>query len=304
MSAAAVVAGLASAALVAAMAAALRRAAHRHSSVALRRRLSVRSPADRLSATAMDVAGGAPSWFVQRIDALDLGVPPATLWRRWLAAAAAAVLSGPVMGEPAVSIVALAAVVSLPVVVPRVARGRRARRIDAQLPSLLDAIGSSLRAGASLRQAVLESATTAAAPLGRALGPAVLATHAGSSLADELDRWAGSCDSSSVRMAVAALSLGLRDGGPQTQAIEGVAATMRDRLALSGEIRALSSQARASAAVIVVAPVVFTIVSAMVDRDVLEFLVGSPAGLACVAVGFGLDAAGAMWMAAIMRRAT
>ena len=69
----------------------------------------------------------------------------------------------------------------------------------------------------------------------------------------------------------------------------------------AGEVRALASQARASAVVIVVAPAVFAVVAALADPEVLHFLVGTPAGLACLVGGAGLDAAGGAWMRAITR---
>jgi Flp pilus assembly protein TadB len=48
--------------------------------------------------------------------------------------------------------------------------------------------------------------------------------------------------------------------------------------------------------VIVVAPVVFAVVAALADPAVLQFLVASPAGIACLAGGIALDATGAVWM--------
>jgi tight adherence protein B len=180
---------------------------------------------------------------------------------------------------------------------------RHERRIEAQLPALLDSVASALRAGSSLPTGVLEAAQGAPAPLRSRLAPLVAGVHAGSPLGVELDGWADRQRSSAVRMVVAALVLGLGAGGPQAATIDGIGETLRDRLGAADEVRALASQARASAVVIVVAPVVFAVVAALADPTVLHFLIGTPGGVACVAGGLALDAAGAAWMTTITRSA-
>ena len=61
-------------------------------------------------------------------------------------------------------------------------------------------------------------------------------------------------------------------------------------------MRALSSQARASAVVIGLAPLGFAVLAAMVDPASIHFLVGTPIGIACLVVGVVLDGVGAAWM--------
>ena len=84
--------------------------------------------------------------------------------------------------------------------------------------------------------------------------------------------------------------------------LDGVAASLRERVALEREVSALSSQSRASAVVLVVAPVVFAAAAAVVDDRILNVLVGRPIGWACMGLGLGLDALGAFWMARLIGR--
>ncbi|MCE2807319.1 MAG: hypothetical protein LW869_02570 [Actinobacteria bacterium] len=74
------------------------------------------------------------------------------------------------------------------------------------------------------------------------------------------------------------------------------------RVALEREVAALSSQARASAVVLVVAPVVFAAAASMVDGRILDLLLGEPIGWACLGLGLGLDALGAVWMTRLIGR--
>jgi Flp pilus assembly protein TadB len=52
----------------------------------------------------------------------------------------------------------------------------------------------------------------------------------------------------------------------------------------------------------VVAPVVFAAGTSMVDRRILDLLVGQPIGWACLGAGLGLDALGAVWMSRLIGR--
>jgi tight adherence protein C len=104
-------------------------------------------------------------------------------------------------------------------------------------------------------------------------------------------------------LAAAALALGSEIGGAAARSLDGVADTLRDRNGLQHEVRALSSQARASAVVIGLAPFVFSIVVALTDPGSIAFLLGSPVGLACLTCGLAADALGAWWMRRIVTRA-
>jgi Flp pilus assembly protein TadB len=86
-----------------------------------------------------------------------------------------------------------------------------------------------------------------------------------------------------------------------TPAVDGVAARCATTLAISAEVRAQAAQAQASALVIGLAPIGFTALACLADHRTASFLFQTPAGLACLAVGGALDAAGAMWMARITR---
>jgi len=178
----------------------------------------------------------------------------------------------------------------------RLLRHRRDRQVDEALPDALDAIARSLRSGGSLRQAVEEAAGATRGPLAADLTRVVTEIGAGAPLAASLERWAASRPLPGVRLATAALGLGAETGGASAQAIDGVAATLRTNLGISGEVRALSSQARLSALVIVLAPVAFALLAATADGATLSFLLGTPLGLACLGGGLGLDALGWWWM--------
>lgn len=175
-------------------------------------------------------------------------------------------------------------------------RSRADRAVERDLPDALDAVARSLRSGSSLRQAVEEASESAAGSLGGDLDRVRRALHHGEPLADALGRWTAERPLPGVRLSVAALSLGAETGGASAQAVDGVAATLRTNLAIAGEVRALSSQARLSALVIALAPLAFAFLAATTDGSTASFLLRTPLGVACLLLGLVLDAIGWLWM--------
>jgi tight adherence protein B len=260
-----------------------------------------------------------PAWLERALTDAAVDVPAPTAWLAWLGTVvlvptAAAVISG----APAALLV-LAAAGLLPPIALRARRGRADSRIESELPLALESIARSLRSGASVRQAIGEAAADRGRRRGRRSGdrgggPArrtgrlqgELATVAeqaghGAGLVAALEALAVRRPSPGVRLAVAALCLGVDTGGAQARAVDGVAATMRERLAVEAEVRALSSQARMSALVIGLAPLGFGAFAAATDPRTSEFLLHTPGGLVLLCVGLLLDGAGWLWMQRLCR---
>lgn len=183
----------------------------------------------------------------------------------------------------------------------RLARRRQAAALEAQLPVALEAIARSLRAGASLRQAVTEAASAVPGPLGADLSTVARQVEHGEELGDALRRWADRRPLPGVRLAVAALALGASTGGAQARAIDGVASTVRDRLTTVADVRAHSASVRLSVLVIALSPVGFCAFAAATDPRTAEFLFGTPLGLLFLGGGLFLDALSALWMGRLAR---
>lgn len=192
---------------------------------------------------------------------------------------------------------------------PKVARsGRLARSIqglvrssrrEEQLALLLDRIGWGLRSGASLPQAFASAADGLPDPLGAELRWTVTALGSGRPFEEALTLWSPPGADTPRALVVAALTVAARSGGASADALDGVAATIRDRQAVERETRALTTQARASAAVIVLAPIAFGLALAAGDQQVLRFLTSDPVGVTCLAAGLALDVVGGLWMGRI-----
>ncbi len=181
----------------------------------------------------------------------------------------------------------------------------RHRRRDAQLPDALERLAAAVRGGQAIGPALREVAVTVPDPLGAELRPIAAAIDQGEPVARALAGWAERPDASTdVRLVVASLTLGAHAGGEVARAVDRVAATLRERREVQGEVRALATQARTSAGVLAAAPLGFAALVSTIEPGAVAFLVTSPLGLVCLVAGLGLEALGGVWMARISRSAT
>lgn len=197
----------------------------------------------------------------------------------------------------------LAAVVgpAVPVALRHRRRAERARLRRRQLPAALDRLATALRGGSSVPTALAEAGAMTPPPVGPELVGLGRQANAGQTVADVLDGWSARHDDAGTRLAATALTLATAVGGAPGQAVDGVAATLRERVDLADERRALASQARLSALVLAAAPVGFAALLGLADGRTASFLLRTPTGWVCLIVGLGLDAAGAWWMTRLTR---
>ncbi len=144
---------------------------------------------------------------------------------------------------------------------------------------MLEVVARSLRSGASLTGALAEA--VAELPPGEAvddLERSLASIRAGAPVVDALERWRAASASRPRVLAGTALALGAELGGVPARSLDAAASGLRDRAALAREVRALSSQARASATVMVLGPPLFLVAASTADHRLLLVLFGSPLG--------------------------
>jgi tight adherence protein B len=242
-------------------------------------------------------------------DTLGPDGPAAAAAERWatpvppvavVAAAAGTAVAALVVG-PAVLALAVGGLAVTPSLARRHRRAWRLAQRRGQLPPALEELAVALRSGSSLPVALGEAGRATPDPLGPELEALALGAGRGQSMANVLDDWTRRHDDPGTRLAATALILANAVGVASARAVHGVAATLRERLELSAERRALASQARTSAVVLSAAPLLFALLLGVSDGAAGRFLLQSRAGWACLAAGLGLDALGAWWMARLTR---
>jgi tight adherence protein B len=243
----------------------------------------------------------APSWLAKALTDAGVDVAADTVWSAWVGSELSGVAVALITGGPALGVLAGVALTLAPLAVLRATRGRGPARIEAALPGGLESVARALRSGASLRQAVDEASTSTPGALGHELRRVANEAGHGVPLVAALEALALRRPLPGMQLAIAALCLGAETGGAQAQAVDGVATTIRERLAVAAEARALASQARMSALVIGIAPIGFGVFAASTDPRTAQFLLHTSAGIALLAAGLTLDGLGWLWMNRLCR---
>jgi tight adherence protein B len=220
----------------------------------------------------------------------------------WGAAALGAAVFVSAVGGPALGLVAVAVVVGGGPFGLWANRGRRSRLIAAAVPVAVETVASELRVGGTVVTA-LGSLTRDEGVLASDFARVDARVQLGASVTDALDAWATERPAPGVDAAAGALAMCAAVGGRAADALDGLASSLRDRLAVMAEARALSAQARLSAIVVGGMPLLFLGWSAVADRRAIGALFESSAGRACLAVGVALEAVGVWWMRRILRSA-
>lgn len=233
-------------------------------------------------------------------DQAGLDTTRSQIWRGLGAVALLGAGFGAVQKGAVGACIGAAAGISVALLALRANRHRRDRVIEAQLPGFLEAIARGLRTGLQLGPAAVEAASSTPPPLRHEVAPLAAELRRGLRNADVFDRWARRRPGSGAGLAAAAMAFAATAGGARARAIDGVAATLRDRAALEAEVRSLTSQARASAMMIAVLPLGFMLMSASMSDHSAGFLFTTRLGLAVLACGLGLDAIGGLWMRRIV----
>ena len=191
-------------------------------------------------------------------------------------------------------------VVAEPFLRARTDRKMRAR-IDEQLPDVLRAIASAMRAGRSVPSALDVAREGAAMPIRSALDHAVRRLEVGAPADDAIDAFARVAGTDAARAAAETLRIGRAAGGDLPAMLDVTVASLAERARLDGERRAATAQARLSGLVVGAMPLAFFVMAGSAARKQALFLVTEPLGWALLVLGLGLELGGALWMRALLR---
>jgi tight adherence protein B len=259
---------------------------------------------DRLRPDRADSGRRVPAWLATRVeralDAAAIDVPVQRALSTWIWSATVAAVVGLGFGGPQIALgLAVATAAGAPIIVLTL-HERRARQIAIAVPETLERVASELRSGGTIATAV-GAVAAGDGPLASDMARVDTRVRLGASLSEALGAWSRERRVAGVDASAGALALCASVGGRSADALDGLATSLRDRLAVAAEARALSSQAQMSAVVVGGAPVAYIAWSALVDPGALHVLTGTLFGRICLLLGLGLEALGAWWMRSIVR---
>jgi tight adherence protein B len=157
-------------------------------------------------------------------------------------------------------------------------RATRLAKFEEQFPESLDFLARALRAGHPFAASLEMLAAESPPPLSVEMRKTFDERQLGMSWEQALDNLSRRVPITDVSFFAAAVLLQSRTGGRLGEVLGRLAETMRERAALRGEIRAISTHGRLTGMVLTLIPLVVATVLAVVNPDYLGILVNHPNG--------------------------
>jgi tight adherence protein B len=212
----------------------------------------------------------------------------------------AGVVAAAVAPQAGLLLLVLAGAASASVAIVRRARRRRAAAtVSVRVLETCEVMASELAAGQA-PGACLDRAATAWAPL----APVAAAFRVGADVPAAMRQLAADLDGAGdLRVVAAAWQVAHRTGDGLATTIDRVAESLRAAAATRRVVAGELASARATARLVGGLPVLALLMGSGAGGDPWGFLLGTTAGLACLALGLAFGLAGLWWIEAIARGA-
>jgi tight adherence protein B len=171
------------------------------------------------------------------------------------------------------------------------------------LVDLIDDMARQLRGGRGVAAGLLEAIKNSSAELQEVMEPVVASLTIGTPPSRAVAALGTQHNNRDLHSLATLLGAGEQLGGIRPDALDGLTVMMRERTTAGADVATQAAQARVSAVVLGCAPIVFCGLLVLSDGRSSAFLLHSPLGLGCAAMGLTLDLCGAVWMSAVTRRA-
>jgi tight adherence protein B len=172
-------------------------------------------------------------------------------------------------------------------VVPRLAwsvmRKRRILTLIAQLPDALTMMAGSLRAGASLQNALDLVVNESPAPLSQEFSLLLREQRLGLALDDSLRGMSQRLATEEIDLFVSALRIAREVGGNLSETLDRLASSLRQKAVMEGKIRALTSQGKLQGIIVGLLPVFLAGVLYVMDPTAMRPLFTTLYGYAVIA---------------------
>jgi tight adherence protein B len=177
---------------------------------------------------------------------------------------------------------------------------RRRRAFEDQLPELLTSLGSALRAGHGLNQALAGVAADSPEPVRSEFGRVLAESRLGRPLEDALIDLGARIGSDDLDFVLDAVVIQRQVGGSLAGIFEIVGESVRQRQQFNLRLRALTAMGRTSALVLVALPFGLATVLSALNPGYLGPLFSTSAGHAMLVVGAVLTVVGTVWLRKIV----
>ena len=171
-------------------------------------------------------------------------------------------------------------------------RKQRLTKFNEQLEDALLSISGSLKAGFSINQALEVVANENRKPISSEFSLLMHEIHLGVSLDEALDKMVTRLECQDFELVAISIITARQTGGELTAILERLASVIRERVRITGRIRALTAQGRMQAVIIGIMPWALFCAMMYIAPDMMNAFFSSVAGILCLILVAILDIVG------------
>ncbi|GAA1180258.1 type II secretion system F family protein [Ornithinimicrobium humiphilum] len=211
-------------------------------------------------------------------------------------AALGAALSGVILAVMMGALVLMGSIVYVSVQISR----RRSAFAD-QLDDLVQLLGSNLRAGHSVLQAMDSLARELDDPAASEIARVVNQVRVGRDFGGVLEDAAERMESDDFRWIAQAIAIQRQVGGNLAEVMDTVGETIRERNAIRRQVRSLSAEGKLSAYILVGLPIAVALILQIINPGYMTILTESLFGWFMIVTAVTMLALGSFWMSRIIK---
>lgn len=166
-----------------------------------------------------------------------------------------------------------------------IARRRRLRNFDIQLSNTINLMVNSLRSGYSVLQAMEAVSHEMPPPISTEFGRVVREVQLGLNLEQALNNMLRRITSDDLDMMITAINVQREVGGNLAEVLDVIGHTIRERVRIKGDIRALTAYGRSAGYLITFLPLVLIGIIYIFNRDFIMLLTTDKCGWIMIGVG-------------------
>jgi tight adherence protein B len=163
-------------------------------------------------------------------------------------------------------------------------RRRRSEQLEQQLPDALQMLAGGLKAGVSLSQAIQQLVLESRPPISQEFDLVLREQRLGVSMDEALEGLNRRVPLQSMTLTISAMRIASETGGQLAETLERTAQTLRQKLAMEGKIRALTSQGKLQAWVVGALPLFLIVTLTKMEPAAMNLMFTTRMGWATLLV--------------------
>ncbi|MFZ5595954.1 MAG: type II secretion system F family protein [Bacillota bacterium] len=204
----------------------------------------------------------------------------------------AGILSTLIFLDMSAGILAGVSVIVFSILWVRMAKVRRLHKFNSQIGDSLVIMSNSLRSGFSFLQAMDMVRKELPNPISREFGRAFQEMNLGTPTEEALENLSSRVGSEDLDLVITAVLIQRQVGGNLAEILDNIAATIRERIRIKGEIKTLTAQGKVSGIIIGILPFALAGILWFMSPDYLMPLFTDPMGIAMLVSALILETVG------------